>query len=85
MTETRSRPAELGAATEDPTIRPFQGSVPDEDLAKLCRRLALARWPSKELVDRSGWQGIYDLRTNNGPGTVSLQFRLTTPGRKETP
>jgi hypothetical protein len=42
------RPAE--PATQDATIRPFRVSVPDEDLAELRRRLASARWPSRELV-----------------------------------
>ena len=35
----------------DPTIRPFEVHVPDEDLAGLRRGIAAARWPSKELVD----------------------------------
>jgi pimeloyl-ACP methyl ester carboxylesterase len=38
-------------------IRPFQVEVPEEELAELRRRIAAARWPSKELVpDRS--QGV---------------------------
>jgi pimeloyl-ACP methyl ester carboxylesterase len=38
-------------------IRPFQLEIPDEELAELRRRIAAARWPSKELVaDRS--QGV---------------------------
>jgi pimeloyl-ACP methyl ester carboxylesterase len=41
----------------DLTIRPFEVHVSDEDLADLQRRIAAARWPSKELVaDRS--QGV---------------------------
>src|SRR5262245_32424118 len=51
------RPTGPGTAAQDPTIRPFQVSVPDEDLADLRRRLALARWPSKELVTDSS-QGV---------------------------
>src|SRR5580693_2826491 len=35
----------------DPTIRPFEVHVPDEDLADLRRRIAAVRWPTKELVD----------------------------------
>jgi pimeloyl-ACP methyl ester carboxylesterase len=53
MTETTTsgpRPAEPGAAAEDSAIRPFQVNVSEEELADLRRRLALARWPSKELV-----------------------------------
>ena len=38
-------------------IRPFQVEVPEEDLVELRRRIAAARWPSRELVpDRS--QGV---------------------------
>jgi len=41
----------------DPTIRPFEVHVPDEDLADLRRRIAATRWSTKELVaDRS--QGV---------------------------
>jgi pimeloyl-ACP methyl ester carboxylesterase len=56
-TTAASRPAEPGAATEDATIRPFQVSVPDEDLADLRRRIAATNWPEKETVtDQS--QGV---------------------------
>ena len=42
------------SATE---IRPFHVDIPEEELADLRRRIAAARWPSKELVqDRS--QGV---------------------------
>ena len=38
-------------------VRPFRFEVPEEDLVDLRRRIAAARWPSKELVeDRS--QGV---------------------------
>jgi pimeloyl-ACP methyl ester carboxylesterase len=38
-------------------IRPFQIEIPEEELAELRRRIAAARWPSRELVpDRS--QGV---------------------------
>jgi hypothetical protein len=50
VTETRPQPAEPGAAVEDTTIRPFHVNVPEEDLVELRRRIASARWPSKELV-----------------------------------
>jgi pimeloyl-ACP methyl ester carboxylesterase len=54
MTETRTsstRPA------EDATIRPFQVSVPDEDLAELRRRIQATRWPERETVDDDS-QGV---------------------------
>ena len=38
-------------------IRPFHLDIPEEDLAELRRRIAVTRWPSKELIeDRS--QGV---------------------------
>jgi pimeloyl-ACP methyl ester carboxylesterase len=60
MTETTAAgpgPAEPGAAAEDPTIRPFHVSIPEEELVDLRRRIAATRWPHKELVaDQS--QGV---------------------------
>ena len=53
MTETTTsspRRTEQGAAAEDATIRPFQVSVSEEELADLRRRIAATRWPSMELV-----------------------------------
>jgi len=37
--------------TTDPTIRPFEVHVPEEDLADLQQRITATRLPSKELVD----------------------------------
>ena len=51
------RPAEPGAATQDPTIRPFQVSVPDQELAELRRRIDATRWPERETVDDDS-QGV---------------------------
>jgi pimeloyl-ACP methyl ester carboxylesterase len=51
------RPAEPGGAAEDATIRPFQVSVPDEDLADLRRRIAAWRPPEREPVDDQS-QGV---------------------------
>ena len=45
-----------GTATEA-SVRPFQVSVPDEQLAELRRRVGAARWPQKELV-ADGSQGV---------------------------
>jgi pimeloyl-ACP methyl ester carboxylesterase len=50
MTEATARSAE-------PTVRPFQVDVPDEELADLRRRITGMRWPARETVeDRS--QGV---------------------------
>jgi pimeloyl-ACP methyl ester carboxylesterase len=48
----------MSSTVETPTdIRPFQVEVSEEELAELRRRIASARWPSRELVpDRS--QGV---------------------------
>jgi pimeloyl-ACP methyl ester carboxylesterase len=48
----------MSSTVETPTeIRPFHLEVPEEELAELRRRIASARWPSRELVpDRS--QGV---------------------------
>jgi pimeloyl-ACP methyl ester carboxylesterase len=43
-------PQALLAATETPSIRPFQVHFPDEALTDLRRRVAATRWPSQELV-----------------------------------
>jgi pimeloyl-ACP methyl ester carboxylesterase len=49
-TTSGPRRAEPGSVAQDATIRPFQVSVPDEDLAELRRRVQATRWPTKELV-----------------------------------
>jgi pimeloyl-ACP methyl ester carboxylesterase len=93
-TTASSRPAEPGAATEDATIRPFQVSVPDEDLADLRRRIAATHWPSRELVaDRSQgvqlatlqelaryWANDYDLRRVEARLNALPQFVTTIDG-----
>jgi pimeloyl-ACP methyl ester carboxylesterase len=42
----------MTSSVETPTeIRPFNVDIPEEELAELRRRIASARWPSKELVE----------------------------------
>ena len=43
-------PANVGAATEDTTIRPFRINIPEEELINLRRRVAATRWPDPETV-----------------------------------
>jgi pimeloyl-ACP methyl ester carboxylesterase len=43
-------PANLSAATEETTIRPFRINVPEEQLIDLRRRVAATRWPDPETV-----------------------------------
>jgi pimeloyl-ACP methyl ester carboxylesterase len=82
------------AAVEDAMVRPFQVSVPDEDLADLRRRIAATRWPSRELVpDRSQgvqlatlqelaryWADDYDLRRVETRLNALPQFVTTIDG-----
>jgi pimeloyl-ACP methyl ester carboxylesterase len=57
MAETTMSGPRPGGEAAEPTIRPFQIGVPDEELADLRRRVAAMRWPSRETVaDRS--QGV---------------------------
>src|SRR5678815_3397029 len=45
------------AENNDTAIRPFRVNIPEKELVELRKRIAAARWPSKELVgDRS--QGV---------------------------
>jgi pimeloyl-ACP methyl ester carboxylesterase len=45
------------AENNDTAIRPFRVTIPEKEIAELRRRIAAARWPTKELVgDRS--QGV---------------------------
>src|SRR5688572_11310711 len=39
------------APAEGEAIQPFKVAIPDKDLVELRRRIAAARWPTKELVD----------------------------------
>jgi pimeloyl-ACP methyl ester carboxylesterase len=43
-------PANLSAATDETTIRPFRINVPEEQLIDLRRRVAATRWPDPETV-----------------------------------
>jgi pimeloyl-ACP methyl ester carboxylesterase len=93
-TTAGSRPAEPGAAAEDTAIRPFRVSIPEEDLADLRRRIAAARWPSRELVaDRSQgvqlatirelaryWASDYDLRRVEARLNALPQFTTEIDG-----
>src|SRR5436189_2485237 len=45
------------AAAADNTIRPFQISVPEEELVDLRRRITATRWPDRETVN-DGSQGV---------------------------
>jgi Epoxide hydrolase N terminus len=87
-------PAEPGAATKDPAIRPFQVSFPEEDLAELRRRILATRWPDKETVaDRSQgaqlanlqelvryWGTDYDWRKAEAQLNALPQFITTIDG-----
>jgi pimeloyl-ACP methyl ester carboxylesterase len=75
-------------------IRPFSVSVPEEELVELRRRVAAARWPSRELVaDRSQgvqlatlqalaryWTTDYDWRACEARLNALPQFTTTIDG-----
>src|SRR6266540_989045 len=62
--------------TTDVEIRPFRAHVPDADLTDLKRRIAAARWPSKELVaDRSQGVQLATLQALARYWTTEYDFR----------
>jgi pimeloyl-ACP methyl ester carboxylesterase len=75
-------------------IRPFHVDIPEEELAELRRRIASARWPSKELVeDRSQgvqlatlqelaryWETDYDWRKAEAELNALPQFKTEIDG-----
>jgi pimeloyl-ACP methyl ester carboxylesterase len=75
-------------------IRPFHIDIPQEELAELRRRIAAARWPSKELVqDRSQgvqlstlrelaryWETDYDWRKAESKLNALPQFKTEIDG-----
>ena len=57
MTETAVRTQPTTPTGGPRAIRPFQVSIPEQEVAELRRRVATTRWPTRELVkDRS--QGV---------------------------
>ena len=82
------------AAVEDATVRPFRVEIPQEDLDDLRRRIALARWPSRELVTARSqgvqlatlqelaryWASDYDLRRIEARLNALPQFMTTIDG-----
>src|ERR687898_76276 len=77
-----------------PAVRPFHVDIPEEELAELRRRIAAARWPSKELVeDRSQgvqlatmhelarfWETDYDWRKAEARLNALPQFKTQIDG-----
>ena len=86
--------ADLAAATESDTIRPFHFSVPDEQLVDLRRRIAATQWPEKETVADSSqgvplatmqelaryWATEYDWRKAEAKLNALPQFVTTIDG-----
>jgi pimeloyl-ACP methyl ester carboxylesterase len=76
------------------TIRPFQVSFPDEQLAELRRRIGAARWPHKELVADASqgvqlamlqelaryWASDYDWRRCEAKLNALPQFKTQIDG-----
>jgi pimeloyl-ACP methyl ester carboxylesterase len=85
----------MSSTVETPIeIHPFQVEVPEDELAELRRRIAAARWPSRELVpDRSQgvqlatlqalaryWTTDYDWRKAEAQLNALPQFTTTIDG-----
>jgi pimeloyl-ACP methyl ester carboxylesterase len=88
----------MSVPTDDPAaataIRPFQVSVPDEDLAELRRRIDATRWPERETVDDDSqgvplatmqelaryWAADHDWRTVEAKLNALPQFRTEIDG-----
>jgi pimeloyl-ACP methyl ester carboxylesterase len=82
------------ATAEDATIRPFQVSFPEEDLADLRRRIDATRWPERETVDddsqgvplatmqelASHWAADYDWRRCEAALNALPQFTTQIDG-----
>src|SRR5438067_11061426 len=81
-------------ATTATAVRPFRVDMPEEAIADLRRRIAAARWPSKELVaDQSQgvqlatlqalaryWATEYDWRTCEAKLNALPQFKTAIDG-----
>jgi hypothetical protein len=79
-------------------IRPFQAEMPDEAIADLRRRIAMTRWPTRELVaDRSQgvqlatiqelaryWAADYDWRRCEAKLNALPQFKIEIDGWTST-
>jgi pimeloyl-ACP methyl ester carboxylesterase len=78
-TTAGSRPAEPGAATQDPAIRPFQVSIPDEDLVELRRRIDATRWPEREHVRSQHEDALPLIVTHGWPGSIIEQLKIIGP------
>jgi pimeloyl-ACP methyl ester carboxylesterase len=82
-------------SVEGASVRPFQITIPEEDLVELRGRIAAVRWPSKELVtDRSQgvqlatiqalaryWSTEYDWRRCEARLNALPQFRTEIDGQ----
>jgi Epoxide hydrolase N terminus len=91
---TTSSPLPTEPATQDPTIRPFRVSFPDEDLVELRRRIEATRWPERETVDDDSqgvplatmqelarsWATDYDWRKVEGELNALPQFTTEIDG-----
>jgi pimeloyl-ACP methyl ester carboxylesterase len=84
----------MSADADGNSIRTFRASVSDQDLAELRRRIAVTRWPTKELVDDRSqgvqratmqelvryWSSDYDWRKAEARLNALPQFVTTIDG-----
>ena len=60
MTQQNTTQSAPGLSAEPTDIRPFTVNIPEEALTDLRRRISVARWPGKELVQDSS-QGVQEI------------------------
>jgi pimeloyl-ACP methyl ester carboxylesterase len=94
MTQTTGKPQSTPPGGGQEAVRPFRVSIPETEIVELRRRIAAARWPTKELVaDRSQgvqlatlqalarhWATEYDWRKCEARLNALPQFTTTIDG-----
>jgi pimeloyl-ACP methyl ester carboxylesterase len=93
MSMTMTKPASAGSDASE-AIRPFKVEIPEEELVELRRRLAVTRWPTRELVADASqgvqvatlqalaryWATDYDWRTLEAKLNALPQFKTRIDG-----
>ena len=81
MTDLNTADARLVAPAartlpEDQSIRPFRVTIPEKELVELRRRIAAARWPTKELGRRAcSWRHCGSLPATGRPSTTGAKSK----------
>jgi len=77
MTQQNTTQSAPGLSAEPTDIRPFTVNIPEEALTDLRRRISIARWPGKELVQDSS-QGVQEIMLQK----LTRYWRPSTTGAK---